>query len=66
MDTTVANILKSKARAAQPTFKRICYLTAATVPYRPDDWLVVRLRLGHRRSREMAIELLQNGFPCRE
>ena len=30
-----------------------------------DGRLVVRLRLGHRRSREMAIGLIQNGFRCR-
>jgi hypothetical protein len=39
--------------------------------YRRDDRVVVRLRLGYRRSREMAIGLVQvfdelNGFRCRQ
>jgi hypothetical protein len=31
MNTIVANVLKRKAREAQPRFKRICFLTAVTV-----------------------------------
>jgi hypothetical protein len=33
--------------------------------YGRDGRLVIRLRLGHRRSREMAMGLIQNGFGCR-